>query len=49
VFAKTELVWTTVHLNPENITDLEKLEEDNIAINYEEFDKFIESKKQLKQ
>jgi len=37
-------------LNPENKTDLEKLEEDNIAINYEEFDKFIENKniKQLK-
>ena len=51
VYAKTELIWTTVHLNPENIVDLEKLEDDNIAINYEEFDKFIESKskKQLKQ
>jgi hypothetical protein len=51
VYAKTELIWTTVHLNPENIRDLEKLENDNIAINYEEFDKFIESKskKQLKQ
>ena len=51
VYAKTELIWTTVHLNPENITNLEKLEEDNIAINYKEFDKFIENKntKQLKQ
>ena len=51
VFAKTELIWTTVHLNPDNKKDLEKLEEENIAINYEEFDKFITQKniQQLKQ
>ena len=44
---------TTTKLSEEQQADveklLEKLEEDNIAINYKEFDKFIESKKQLKQ
>jgi hypothetical protein len=49
VYARTELIWTTVHLNKDNKKDLEKIEEENIAINYEEFDKFIANQKQLKQ
>jgi hypothetical protein len=51
VYAKTELIWTTVHLNPDNKRDLGKIEKEHIAINYEEFDKFITQKniQQLKQ
>lgn len=48
VFAKTELIWTTVHLNLDNKEDLEEIEKENIAINYKEFNEFI-AQKQLKQ
>ena len=51
LYAKTELVWTTVHLNPTNTQDLEELEEEIIAPNYKAYEKFLENtnKKQLKQ
>tara|TARA_R110002051_G_scaffold265712_1_gene325548 strand:+ start:3592 stop:4062 length:471 start_codon:yes stop_codon:yes gene_type:complete len=51
LYAKTELVWTTVHLNPTNTQDLEELEEEIIAPTYEAYEKFIENtnNKQLKQ
>tara|TARA_R110002167_G_scaffold302213_3_gene506555 strand:- start:1 stop:471 length:471 start_codon:yes stop_codon:yes gene_type:complete len=51
LYAKTELVWTTVHLNPTNTQDLKELEEEIIAPTYEAYEKFIENtnNKQLKQ
>ena len=51
LYAKTELVWTTVHLNPTNTQDLDELEKEIIAPSYEEYQKFIENtnNKQLKQ
>ena len=51
LYAKTELVWTTVHLNPTNTQDLEELEEEIIAPTYDAYEKFLENtnNKQLKQ
>ena len=51
LYAKTELVWTTVHLNPTNTQDLKELEEEIIAPTYEDYEKFLETtnNKQLKQ
>jgi|TARA_R100000008_G_scaffold86459_1_gene79685 hypothetical protein len=43
LYAKTELVWTTVHLNPTNTQDLEELEEEIIAPTYEAYEKFLET------
>lgn len=48
LYSKTDLIWITVHLNPTNTQDLEELEKEIIAESYEEYDKFIESKKQSK-
>jgi hypothetical protein len=41
----TDCVWITVHHNPDNITDLEKIEEFVIAKDYEEYDRMLENKK----
>jgi hypothetical protein len=51
LYAKTELVWTTVHLNPTNTEDLEELEEEIIAPTYKAYEKFLETynTKQLKE
>ena len=51
LYAKTELVWTTVHLNPTNTQDLKELEEEIIAPTYDAYEKFLENtnNKQLKQ
>ena len=52
LYAKTDLVWTTVHLNPTNTEDLDELEEEIIAQSYEEYETFKRLKneeyKQLK-
>ena len=37
VYAHEDTVWTTVHANPKNETDLEKLENEIICKNYDEF------------
>jgi len=51
LYAKTELVWTTVHLNPTNTQDLDELEKEIIAPTYDAYEKFLETtnNKQLKQ
>ena len=36
VLAHTDVIWTTVHLNPTNTRDLEKIEEYVIAKSYDE-------------
>jgi hypothetical protein len=35
LYAHTDVIWTTVHSNPTNETDLEKLEENIISTTYE--------------
>ena len=45
LYAKTDLVWTTVHANPTNTEDLKELEKEIIAPTYLDYEKF----KQLKQ
>lgn len=37
-YAATDIVWVTVHLNPENTQDLQKLEDFIISKDYESFD-----------
>lgn len=41
----TDVVWVTIHTNTDNETDLEKIEEFVIAKDYDEYEKFIEGKK----
>ena len=45
LYAKTDLIWTTVHANPTNTEDLKELEKEIIAPTYLDYEKF----KQLKQ
>lgn len=44
LYAVTDLVWITVHHNPKNLTDLQKLEDIVIAKDYKEYEKFEKSK-----
>ena len=37
----TDTIWVTVHANPTNTTDLNKLEKEIIAESYEEYEKII--------
>jgi len=48
LYAKSEVVWTTIHLNPTDTKDLEKLEKEIIAKDFEEFDKYILSQGNFK-
>tara|TARA_R110000744_G_scaffold82977_2_gene162968 strand:+ start:244 stop:768 length:525 start_codon:yes stop_codon:yes gene_type:complete len=43
LYAVTDLVWTTIHHNPTNTQDLNKIEDVVIAKNYDEYRKFIKS------
>ena len=43
LYAVTDLVWTTIHHNPTNTEDLEKIEDIVIAKNYDEYNKFLKS------
>ena len=44
LYAVTDLVWITVHSNPTNTQDLEKLEKEVIADSYKAYTAFIENK-----
>ncbi len=44
LFAVTDLIWITVHHNPKNFTDLEKLEDIVIAKDYNQYEKFKNKK-----
>jgi len=46
--ALTDLVWITVHHNPENYQDLESLENVVIADTFEDYELFLESEKSKK-
>lgn len=48
LYAVTDLTWITVHSNPTNTQNLSELEKIVIANSYEDFEKFIDSKKQSK-
>ncbi|MFM9928212.1 hypothetical protein VLK31_34955 [Variovorax sp. H27-G14] len=41
VFAVTDTVWSTIHLNPTNETDLAKIEADVIAPTYADYEQFL--------
>lgn len=43
LYAVTDLVWVTVHLNPTNTQDLAQLEEEIIAPSYEAYEQFLEN------
>ena len=45
LYSITDLVWTTIHHNPTNTEDLEKIEDMVIAKDYKEYDKFLSSEK----
>ena len=47
LYAVTDLVWTTIHHNPTNTQDLDKIEDIVIAKNYEEYEKFLSSEKSV--
>ncbi len=38
LYTHTECVWTTIHLNPSNITDIDKLEKQIVVETYEELE-----------
>ena len=40
LYAKTDLLWITIHLNPTDTQDLDELEEEIIAQSYEEYEAF---------
>lgn len=44
LYAHEDTVWTTIHANPTNETDFEKLEDFIICKNYDEFPLLIEDK-----
>ena len=48
LYAITDLVWITVHLNPTNTEDLGELEEEIIAPSYEAYEQFILENNQTK-
>ena len=39
-YAVTDVIWATVHLNPTNTQDMDKLEADVISVSFESYDKF---------
>src|SRR5688572_8073115 len=48
LYAITDLVWVTVHLNPTNTQDLSELEKEIIAPSYEAYEQFILENNQTK-
>jgi len=48
LYAITDLVWVTVHLNPTNTQDLQDLEEEIIAPSYEAYEQFLLNNPQTK-
>lgn len=47
LYAITDVTWVTVHLNPTNTQDLGELENIVIAQDFDEYNKYLESKKGL--
>ena len=40
LYTLTEVVWTTIHLNPTNTQDIDELEEEIVVDTYEQYDEF---------
>ena len=45
LYAHEESIWYNTHKNPTNTEDVEQLEKDLVAINYEEYEKYINKNK----
>ena len=45
IYAREDSVWVNIYPNPTNTKNLEKLEEEIIVKNYEEFEEYINNKK----
>ena len=45
LYAHEDSVWYNTHKNPTNIKDIELLEKDLVAINYKEYEEYINKKK----
>ena len=44
LYANEDSVWYNTHKNPSNTEDISKLEEDLVALSYEEYEKYIKNK-----
>ena len=42
LYTHTEVVWTTIHHNPDNKTDIDKLEDFLAATNYNDYENFLQ-------
>ena len=45
LYANEDSIWYNTHQNPSNTEDILKLEKELVAINYEEYEKYINQKK----
>ena len=45
LYAKEDSIWYNTHKNPTNTKDVELLEKDLVAINYKEYEEYINQKK----
>jgi len=45
ILANEDSIFVNVHKNPSNTKDLDKLEKDIVALNYKEYEKYINKKK----
>ena len=45
LYAHEESIWYNTHKNPNNTEDVKQLEKDLVAINYEEYEKYINKNK----
>ena len=45
IYAVEESIFVNIHKNPSNTQDLDKLEEEIVSKNYEEYEKYINQKK----
>ena len=45
LYAKEDSVWYNTHKNPSNTQDIKQLEKEIVALNYEEYEKYINKKK----
>lgn len=45
LYAHEDSIWYNTHKNPSNTEDVEKLEDELVAISYEKYDEYINQKK----
>ena len=44
LYAHEDCLWYNTHKNPSNITDVKKIEQETVALNYNEYEKYINNK-----